>query len=105
MPPRVGAPGGFWDGKGKKGFDSPPSRTMDKFVEKAFEDALNEMEKMDKVKQLFDDNQETLFPIFIKYVGIERSEEFRKAVLETHGEELVLLLYIFFTAGYVLREF
>jgi len=78
---------------------------MDKFVEKAFEDALNEMEKMDKVKQLFDDNQETLFPIFIKYVGIERSEEFRKAVLETHGEELVLLLYIFFTAGYVLREF
>ena len=76
---------------------------MDEFVKNAFADAVGDIENMQRVKKLFAENADTMFQIFIKHIGDDRAVRFGTDVIEKYEEELFLLLFIFFTAGYTLK--
>ena len=86
-------------------FDSAPYHNMDDFVKKAFEQALNAGPNIDDVEKQFEETYPELFPIFIKQIGEERAQRFLEDVIkqDEHEQELVLMVFIFFVAGWTLR--
>ena len=71
---------------------------MDGFVEKAFQDAIKKAD-IKMIEGAYEEIYPSMIEVFVRNVGAERAKQFRDEVLKKYGEEIVLMTFIFFTAG------
>lgn len=71
---------------------------MDEFVKNAFEEAIKRQEFSNTI-ELYEIAYPIVLDVFVRNIGEERGRAFLDNVVKQYGEELVLMSFMFFTAG------
>lgn len=80
-------------------FENKDTQYMDDFIKRAFERAINDIPDMHCIEDEFAALTPRLFSVFISHAGEENAARFIKEFCDSC--ELVMLLFIYFTAGVV----